>query len=526
VSSARRRRSEAKDESEAVLTPPKRQTLISNTLAQSGPVFLAYAAAFVSAPIVLASIGLRAFGIWALTGALAQYGTLLDLGVGRAVSRFVALYDTNKDWQAIGDTLGTGLASVGFTVAIITGIAFGLSSVLAHAMHTSIHTMRILLACSVVMLGCSLLNSVLAGYPIGLRRMLRPNLALAVGALLNFVFSVVAVSISHSLTVYATANAAASLIGIPVMLTLVLTMQPRFHPRIPSWGNTKTLMAYAMKDQVVRLGTLINYQSDKVVIAFAVGPRAAGAYELANRVAAAALSVGFLTVGALVPTVTADMAARGSRVVNATYKRLTTRSCALSFPFLVLAGSLSPALLGAWLGRDPHHAALILTSLCVAYVSTASVGVTYSFAAAAGKPGGPAVVALGMSAINIALTVSLAGPFGVYGVLAGTIVALIVGSVWQVFLVHRQLHLPTRPYLAALGHPLGASLAAALPVAILAFAVGTADRVADLGICVVGGIWFAAAYSWYGTTRGLFPDRVVALLSRLPIRRRDTTLET
>jgi hypothetical protein len=34
--------------------------------------------------------GLRQFGIWALTGALAQYVALLDLGAGASLSRFIA----------------------------------------------------------------------------------------------------------------------------------------------------------------------------------------------------------------------------------------------------------------------------------------------------------------------------------------------------------------------------------------------------------------------------------------------------
>ena len=44
-----------------------------------------------STPIVVSSLGLKAFGIWAVSGAIAQYGALLDLGIGRAITRFVAL---------------------------------------------------------------------------------------------------------------------------------------------------------------------------------------------------------------------------------------------------------------------------------------------------------------------------------------------------------------------------------------------------------------------------------------------------
>ena len=69
-----------------------RQTssLVRNTVAQSGGRLAAYVLSFVSAPIVLHGLGLRNFGIWAVSGALAQYAGLLDLGVGFSVARYIA----------------------------------------------------------------------------------------------------------------------------------------------------------------------------------------------------------------------------------------------------------------------------------------------------------------------------------------------------------------------------------------------------------------------------------------------------
>ena len=65
-------------------------SLLRNTVAQSAPLMVGYIFSFVSAPVVIAGLGLRQFGIWALTGALAQYVALLDLGAGASLSRFIA----------------------------------------------------------------------------------------------------------------------------------------------------------------------------------------------------------------------------------------------------------------------------------------------------------------------------------------------------------------------------------------------------------------------------------------------------
>src|SRR6184192_1605007 len=89
-----------------------RRSLATNTLAQTSSLLTGYVLSFVSAPIILAGLGLRAFGIWALTGALAQYAALLDLGLARAIARFVALHEEQDDRTSVGQTMAVGLLAV------------------------------------------------------------------------------------------------------------------------------------------------------------------------------------------------------------------------------------------------------------------------------------------------------------------------------------------------------------------------------------------------------------------------------
>src|SRR3954465_11395068 len=85
--------------------------LFRNTLAQSAPVLTTFLFGFLLAPLMLDRLGLAKFGVWAVTGALAQYARLLDFGVTNAMSRFIALYDAEDDRRAIEETVGVGLAA-------------------------------------------------------------------------------------------------------------------------------------------------------------------------------------------------------------------------------------------------------------------------------------------------------------------------------------------------------------------------------------------------------------------------------
>src|SRR5450631_2177461 len=163
-------------------------SLVRNTVAQSAPRMLGYILSFASAPVVVNGLGLRQFGIWALTGALAQYGALLDLGIGRSLSRCIAAHDGDR--RLCGEYRGVGFLSVlvvGFLLAVATAL---FAATITRALHgISIADMRVVLGSSVVLLCCSMLASVVAAYPIGRRRMVTPNLGLAIGATVNFVAS-------------------------------------------------------------------------------------------------------------------------------------------------------------------------------------------------------------------------------------------------------------------------------------------------------------------------------------------------
>ncbi len=86
-------------------------SLVRNTIALSAGSFSGYLFSFLSAPIVLAGLGLRNFGIWALTGALAQYGALLDLGVGVSLTRYIAVHEDDR--RVCGQYMAIGWLSVG-----------------------------------------------------------------------------------------------------------------------------------------------------------------------------------------------------------------------------------------------------------------------------------------------------------------------------------------------------------------------------------------------------------------------------
>jgi O-antigen/teichoic acid export membrane protein len=487
-------------------------SLARNTIAQSVPRLIGYVLSFASAPVILAGLGLRTFGIWALTGALAQYGSLLDLGVGVSLARYVAA--NQDDRRRCGEYMMVGWLSVAFIALVLGSLSIATAGVITGALRgVSLANMRVVLACSVVLLCCSMLISVIAAYPIGRRRMVVPNVGTAIGAGINFVASVGSIALGAGLPGYALANAGAGIVSVFVVWALVVRAEGPLPVSRPDRDRVREFLSYSIKNQLVRVMYLVNYQSDKIVIAFSVGPAAAGAYELANRVAIAVREVGIYATSAVDIELTSLMTRFGLPTVRARYERLTEVAVTFGFPPMFLAMATAPLIFAAWLSHAPPYATAVLVALSLAYLLTVSTGVGYSVAVAAGEPGIVARTSVGAGVANIALTVALAPLFGIWGVLAGTVVALSGGALAQVYLIHRRFSIPAASYLDAVVPALRFYAGLAVPVALFSYARVVHGRGVEALALVMLAVLYLAGCAMWAVRAGRLP---AAITDRLP----------
>ena len=89
------------------------QSLKTGAIAQVLPLAANYGVNLLATPFVVGQLGLHDFGVWAMTGAIAQYAALLDLGAVRAANRYVALFhargETEKERSVLGICVTTAL---------------------------------------------------------------------------------------------------------------------------------------------------------------------------------------------------------------------------------------------------------------------------------------------------------------------------------------------------------------------------------------------------------------------------------
>lgn len=459
---------------------------------------------------MIARLGLDAFGVWAVTGALATYAGLLDLGISRSLARFIAVFDSRGDLRMMRESVGLGLIAVALVGALAALVAAAAAPFLSEQLGVLAEDeMRIVLLSSVAIWTFNGLNSVLAAVGIGKRQMVPPNVAATIGKALNFAFSLAALAASTSLPVYALANAAASIVALVPMYLAMRIVWRRPHLGFPSRALVKEILSFSIKNQIGWLADLVNLQTDKIIIALLIDVRAAAVYEIASRVVVAVRSTAILTISAMIPTAAAKIVSEGKEVIGSLYRRYTLRSCSIAFPLFMVASVTAPFLLIAWLGSAPGDSELLIPFLTVAYFVNITTGVGTTIAIGAGHPGLASANSVLIAVLNIILTIALVPFLGLWGVVLGTFLAVIAGSIAFNIRFLRMFGIPGRDLLAAVVPTGAVAIGLAVPPAGLALIVGVPDaRPEAIGLLAFSSVLYLMPYWLIATRRGFLPDRL------------------
>ena len=94
--------------------------IIKNTIFTSIGRFWGYALSFLLTPYIVHKIGIERFGIWAVANTAIHFFLFLDLGIGSSFVKYIAEYNTRKDYKMINEVINTGLVfSLFFCLCIL-----------------------------------------------------------------------------------------------------------------------------------------------------------------------------------------------------------------------------------------------------------------------------------------------------------------------------------------------------------------------------------------------------------------------
>jgi len=494
--------------------------MFRNTLAQALELVVSTVTSLLLAPIMLSQLGLARFGVWSVVGALALYATLLDAGIARSLSRFVALHAARGDHRRVQECMGLGLlavTAVGVVLVPVSWFGAPLLEPSTRGLLTLQETRLVLLGVAAIFVGQAYAG-VIVSLPHGLQRMMAPNLATIAGTIVNFAVSVAVLLATDSLVVYAWANAASGVVTIALVLAVARAIWGRAVARPPSLGVVREVLGYSVRVQTTWVADLVTMSAGRVLVGLLVSVEAAGAFALGSSIATAIRQVGIITVSALVPTATHEIVHGGHEAVRRLFRRYAPLSLGLSMPVFALGALSAPFIVMAWLGESPPDTVAVLVALCVGFAANVMTGVPTSLWLADGHPGQVSTNAIITAAVSLALSLALAPVLGLWGVLLATVAALVALGVVLIAKFMRFYAVTLGDLRRAFLRPILLAVGVAAPLAPLV--VVAAEHARDRPAALALGAAVAAAY---GLPYWLLAERLQLLpeqLTRAGLRRR------
>jgi len=438
----------------------------------------AVAAAAVSTPFVLDSLGAAAFGVWTVLGSFVVYLGIAESGFGPAVQRFVAISrgrEARHEAAALMWTMLAGYAVVGGGLCaglwLLAPEIVGVFDFPAALREDSVELLELVALAVPVTLVASGLANVL----FGLERFVIAAGSAALGALVGLVAVVIALERGAGLPGLGMAlivqQAAVILVRALALRDIVTAGPPRLAPR----AQVLALGSFSAKLQLSALSVLVNGQSDKVVAGLVAPAATVGRLGVASQLAEAGRMVAGTLLGPVVSRLSV-LAGRGEgerERLEADYRRLSRLwIVTMTGATFVGIGLLHPLLL-AWLGDGYGEAVLFGAVLVLAYGINVITGIGSSYVRAVGLVGIEARSGMLMIGLNVLFTIPLALVAGALGVVLGTLAANVLGTAWFFWRLQRvtPLRAPS-PFAVA-------------RVLVLATAAGA---------IALGGGWLAAAF--------------------------------
>jgi O-antigen/teichoic acid export membrane protein/glycosyltransferase involved in cell wall biosynthesis len=482
------------------------QSLRVGAFAQVLPLIAGYGLNLLATPYVVSRLGLHDFGVWAMTGAIAQYAALLDLGASRAVNRYVALFHARGDGDGDRAVVGICVSAVFALSAGFGMFAFLLPGVPEKILRTGDPALtRYLLLCSVAILTCGLLARVLAGASFGRGRQVPANIGLAVLGITQVTGGVVALTFAANLRTFALGTVAGAVVGLCAVLGAIILDEGRLTIGRPRIAMAREIIGFGVKSQALGAADVVLFQSGKLIAGIVVGPAAAGAYELGIRLVQGVQAFGSAASVAITTHLTRAYATGGMTAIRLQYSRLTRRNAAAAILLPFLLGTTAPSAVPLWLGEPHLEVVGVAAALSFGTAVNVSTAVCAATMFAIGRSGTIGATAVASAAVSVAVAVPMTVGFGYSGLVAAFAIWFVVGNVLGVWFLQSRIGVPMTEFLSAVVGPFAVALIACAAAAPINFIAVPHDRPSAVVPFIASATVFCVIYVGLGSWLDYLP---------------------
>jgi len=475
-----------------------------NSLSFSGTRIVMGIGTLLITPYIVLHVGLTLYGAWVLISTILGYVGLLDMSLGVAFLRLVAAQTRVPDIKELNGAAWV-LTLYNLALALLfAAVAIPLAPLAGHRVFhipaSSVTTWQELVVASCVLFTFSSVLNVFSLVLNGLQLISEMSAVNVIAWLVSNVVIVVSLHFGMSVWALVLGAAAAMLAGTAMNVALVRRYLPDFRWLFQGWGLDflRKNLRFSVGLQVSRVTELLNSQLDTLLIGIIAGTTYVSYYTIGMMLANMPKDLSGGILGSYFPEVTSRLG--GGDMEGAERFYWNTLKLLLLVSFFIAGGIIvcAPNFIPVWFHHRqiPYAEITIIAALMgVANAAHLITGPGTSYLWAQGKSGWAALYMVIGTAINLALTLPLMVLFGFMGVVWGTGIGLVIGSLVFFVYFHR-LFLGRLSAALLLMAKVSAAVGAAslLSLTVASATPGGGSVWAHLARFALGGILFTVLY--------------------------------
>lgn len=406
-------------------------------------------------------------GLLFLVFNLQGFFVLAGLGLPGAVVRAVATAQGAGDWRRAGalvTSAGMFFAVVGVLTALVLGLlAWGGMGAFSLEPH-EVEPARRLIAMTAVWALLWWPAQILGQSLQGLRLFPQLGAATAVQALVGQGAMLVAALARAPLEVIYAAYLGGQVLGYGVQAVALARGAPRLRPTLrgAGWATLRPLAGTSVWLLASALAGLLIQQTDVVLLAMFVSSGAVALYTVIATPMMAVRELNGLVMGAVMPSAAEAGGGRDDVFLRGLALEGSRLHVAVMVGLIAAAAGTAYPALHVWMGPAMAANAPLCRLLLGAYAWSVGFTVLGHILMGTGRLRGLGLYSLASAAVNLALSLALVGPLGLWGVVLGTVGAYVLLAPWQVALFASVSPVPMGEYVARVLAPvygIGAALA-------------------------------------------------------------------
>jgi len=387
-------------------------------------------------PFNVAHLGTAAYGLWALTASVTSHFSVLDLGYGSALVKFIAHYRARRDARALNEIAST----LFYVFATMSCVAYGAGAIVAFHLDTLFHltaeqaaTGKWVLLIIGVNAALNFPFSIFGGVVTGFQRQhINAYVAITSSVL------VVATNVFMLLSGYGLVSLVLATTTVRVLTYLAYASNAyrvfpalRLSPALFKRERLKEVTGFSVYSSIIDWSYKLNYQVDPIVVGAFLGAAPVAVWAVADRIVTATQNLTGQLNTVLFPVIVDSDASEQAERLRQILLEGTRLSLATVMPISVALIVLADPLVRVWVGTAKPEllsSVIVLQILMVAVAIRVGNGTATMVLKGAGQHRMLAYVNMATGLANLALSIVFVRYWGLAGVALGTLLPIAVSA--------------------------------------------------------------------------------------------------